>query len=132
VRRERRTLIAGALVAATACGKGEVGISPQQGEGNPADQAIASEQQTAEHFAVSELLAALSAVPESERKAAVLSLSEAQRQALVDYFTKASSMDASVSGTVNGQPYPAAWLAPDEGPAAPALPDPGALQPRGR
>ncbi len=29
----------------------------------------------------------------------------------------AAGIDAQVSGTVSGQPYPAAWLAPDEQPA---------------
>ncbi len=74
----------------------------------------------------------LSALPDAERRAAWQSLSEDQRQMLLDYFKDQSSIDASVAGTVDGKPFPAAWLVPAEQPAAPAPPDPGLLEQRRR
>jgi hypothetical protein len=114
-RRKQVRLAVGVLIAAAACGKG-TDTAPQADRDQAEGDSIASEQESAEEFAVSELVAALSALSDGERLEALQALSEAQRQALRDYFKNRSSVDASVSGPVNGEPYPAAWLAPDETP----------------
>jgi hypothetical protein len=107
-------LLAAALFVASACSEGADSADSQPEQGNALDPTLAPEQETSESFSAREMLSALEAVPATERRAAWQALPQAQRLSIIEHMNKQLSIDAAVSGMVNGEPFPAAWLVPGE------------------